>query len=606
MFIFAFASVKAQVYQLMPQYGYDAKRMNFDSTLSIPTFCGVPSIKSIYTKKGAIAFDSCNGRFYYYDPKLLTWSTITGGSTDTTSLSNRINNKVDSVKKSGDSVYFYKNGIAYFTFKDASSQTLQNVLDNSSTNKNGYIYSYDKLFIGTGNDGNSEGGKGLFITGVETDLAEIAWLGSYDSLTNTPSGFMTGNVIKGNSISSDTTTYKPLGISNSGQLVNLSSWGSPKIDSLKRSSDSVYAKKNGSWIFQYKDSIGGANGFVPYTGATQDVDLGNNKISTKSVYITGTAGNGHLHLKHQSADATATGQSTSLFANSDGDLKWKNDGNYYTTLKTQQSADRIYTFQNKSYTLGDSADIAARVKYTDTATILLPYLRKIDTSSLSSRINLKLNISDSSGMLTPYLRKIDTSSLSSRINLRVLYTDTATMLTNYMRKSDTTAMLNPYQRKYRSAYSMNVNNTNAGANSSETTYKQFASATYSGSITWTGTTAPSGTTNHTYSWNQVGKLVTIRINLIYSVAGSTLTQVACALPSDCPTPEVPSGIGAANDVISYGIGMLTTNLNTTSSATAVLFSALRVNPTATGYEIAIPRASANYRYAYATIQYFAQ
>ena len=159
--------------------------------------------------------------------------------------------------------------------------------------------------------------------------------------------------------------------------------------------------------------------------------------------------------------------------------------------------------------------------------------------------------------------------------------------------------------KSHSAYTFMANNTNATANTAETTYKQFASATYSGSITWTGTTAPSGTTNHTYSWNQVGKLVTIRINLIYSVAGSTLTQVACALPSDCPTPEIPSGIGAANDVISYGSGMLTTNLNTTSSATAVLFSALRVNPTATGYEIAIPRASANYRYAYATIQYFA-
>jgi hypothetical protein len=53
---------------------------------------------------------------------------------------------------------------------------------------------------------------------------------------------------------------------------------------------------------------------------------------------------------------------------------------------------------------------------TDTTAMLTPYLRKVDTASLSNRINLKLNISDSSAMLTPYLRKVDTLSLSNRIN----------------------------------------------------------------------------------------------------------------------------------------------------------------------------------------------
>ena len=36
--------------------------------------------------------------------------------------------------------------------------------------------------------------------------------------------------------------------------------------------------------------------------------------------------------------------------------------------------------------------------------MLNPYLRKIDTTSLSNRINLKLSISDTSAMLSPYLR----------------------------------------------------------------------------------------------------------------------------------------------------------------------------------------------------------
>jgi hypothetical protein len=106
---------------------------------------------------------------------------------------------------------------------------------------------------------------------------------------------------------------------------------------------------------QYIDGTGALqtfpalSGYVPYTGATQDVDLDTFKLSASSVYIEGTAGNGHLHLKHQSADATATGQSTSLWADTNGDIKWKNDGNYKTTLKTSlNNADRIYTFPNEN------------------------------------------------------------------------------------------------------------------------------------------------------------------------------------------------------------------------------------------------------------------
>jgi hypothetical protein len=97
--LFALKS-NGQVYQAMTQYGYDVKRMNFDSTLQIPTVCGVPTLKSVVgVKKAAIAFDSCNKRFYFYNPKLLAWDTIKGGagngSTDTTSLSNRINLKLN-------------------------------------------------------------------------------------------------------------------------------------------------------------------------------------------------------------------------------------------------------------------------------------------------------------------------------------------------------------------------------------------------------------------------------------------------------------------------------------------------------------------------------
>lgn len=97
---------------------------------------------------------------------------------------------------------------------------------------------------------------------------------------------------------------------------------------------------------------GGSGVYVPYTGATQDVDLDANKLSAESIYIEGTNGAGHLHLKHQNADATATGQSTALFADVNGDIKYKNDNDYYTTLKTSlNTADRVYTFPNADCTL---------------------------------------------------------------------------------------------------------------------------------------------------------------------------------------------------------------------------------------------------------------
>lgn len=128
---------------------------------------------------------------------------------------------------------------------------------------------------------------------------------------------------------------------------------------------------------------------VPYTGATQDVDLGGNGLNAKFIKITGTAGNGHIDLKHQSGNPSSQGNSSVLFADNNGYLKWKNDNLYFSTFKMPQTADRVYTFENKSYTIGDSAEIAGRVEYTDTASMLSPYLRKIDTASLSNRIDGK-------------------------------------------------------------------------------------------------------------------------------------------------------------------------------------------------------------------------
>lgn len=93
-----------------------------------------------------------------------------------------------------------------------------------------------------------------------------------------------------------------------------------------------------------------------------------------------------------------------------------------------------------------SSRINERVKYSDTAAMLNPYLLKIDTFSLSNRINLKQNLitltttgtsgnatfNQSTGALNIPNYSTDTTSLSNRINERVKYSDTAAMLANYL------------------------------------------------------------------------------------------------------------------------------------------------------------------------------
>lgn len=81
-------------------------------------------------------------------------------------------------------------------------------------------------------------------------------------------------------------------------------------------------------------------------------------INATSLHAKGTAGNGHLGLKHQTANASAAASESVLFADVNGDIKWKNDNLFYSTFKTSaNTADRIYTFPNVSGTVITTGDI---------------------------------------------------------------------------------------------------------------------------------------------------------------------------------------------------------------------------------------------------------
>ena len=155
-----------------------------------------------------------------------------------------------------------------------------------------------------------------------------------------------------------------------------------------------------------------------------------------------------------------------------------------------------------------------------------------------------------------------------------------------------------------SAYSMRVNNTNATANATQTTYRSPGIQTYTGSIAWTGTTAPSGATNHSYNWTQIGNLVTLNITLRYAVAGSALTVVLIDLPSDCPNPIKPSGLTSAFEKLYIGSGRFSVG-TTTQSATPLAEASIRNNISATGFQVFIQNAaSVGATLAQVTIQYF--
>lgn len=376
---------KGQVYQEMPQYGYRANRMAFDSTLQIPTVCGVPTLKSNVTKKAAIAFDSCNNKFYKYNPKTLTWSEISGGGT----IPN-LQQVTDSGNTTTNDIYAQNVFTNYGTAITDDGQVITEVV----TFRPDITDNTKRIFLAPRID--------LPISAYVLNLPNPTT--NYQVLALSVNGNYADSTGDISVPTIDTTSLSnrinlKLNISDTTNM--LSSYFNAINYGLTKSSQTVSVDTSKiSTLYQ-------TNLKVPYTGATQDVDLDIYKLSAQSLQVMGTGGNGHIDLKHQSANATATGQTTALFANSNGDLKWKNAGNYYTTLTTQQTADRAYTFQNKSYTLADSVDVANKVNISDTSTMLSKYLRKTDTSSLSSRIDTKLNSSDSSTYYTKY--RSDTS-----------------------------------------------------------------------------------------------------------------------------------------------------------------------------------------------------
>lgn len=129
--------------------------------------------------------------------------------------------------------------------------------------------------------------------------------------------------------------------------------------------------------------------------------------------------------------------------------------------------------------------------------------------------------------------------------------------------------------------------------------------TYSGSVTWSGTTAPSGSTNHTYQWQRTGNKVTVTFHFSYSVAGSNVSSLSFPLPSDLPAVKTPAGYAGNNDVLYTGSGSINTSL-TAQSGTSMK-SYLTINAASNGWNMIIAAsAGSNALVANCTMEYFVQ
>jgi hypothetical protein len=75
--LFSFLSSFGQLTPMTAfQYGF--KRIVVDSTLQIPSFCGVPTLRNSTVKNGALAMDTCANKLYKYT-RAAGWSEVSGG-----------------------------------------------------------------------------------------------------------------------------------------------------------------------------------------------------------------------------------------------------------------------------------------------------------------------------------------------------------------------------------------------------------------------------------------------------------------------------------------------------------------------------------------------
>lgn len=400
-FLLLFLTTKSfsQVYQEMPQYGYRANRFAFDSTLQIPTTCGVPTLKSVVSinKKSAIAYDSCNSKFYTYNPITQVWSEVGGGSGSGSDTSKvviaQVHNETATTLLRGEVVYLFGS-----TGNVASVKRANNKQDVSSSKTFGIV----RRDIPAGGTG--------FVT-TQGQIEKLN-LGSYNE----------GDVLWLDSLDGQFTKVKPQAPYH-GVFIGI-------VERANNGNGLAYIKPQNGYelneIHDVKITTPLNNQIIAYSD-TQSIWKNRNVYSvvdTASTIATKTNLNNYVNLTTAQTIAgqktfssqikmPATGSQLILQVNNDGTI------NGMSTTVFPSPSELAYV---KGVTSAVQTQINSKVNISDTASMLSPYLR---TNTANANFLSKVNVNDTAAMLSPYaknnlvatkLNATDTASLSNRIN----------------------------------------------------------------------------------------------------------------------------------------------------------------------------------------------
>jgi hypothetical protein len=661
--LFISFSAFGQQYTPMTAAGYQMKRIKADSTLHIPSFCGVPTLRNSTAKQGALAMDTCAGYLYMWT-NADGWDTVNvsgggggGGNQDLQSVLDNGNsafNKDISLygKTSGNQIYLSGMDNNYMPFM-ALGDSIGGAV---------YTYTYPQATIEFINKYQSQKLKQqdsiratIYLPTQNIDATDtLATLKNVRNSSSTIDTTSLSNRINAKLSISDSTTYYTKFRSDTSRTNIYNAINT----NVKLSDSTLYQTK-------FRSDTARTNTYTAINSKLNKSDTTNAFLISVSqpndsslTFVKGTTSTNYVI--RSSVAGSATRLVTTVYNNTGSTIlagsvvyisgrhssnlptialaEANNEENSYKTFALVESniptsssgvviqAGKIENLNlpTSSYTDGDIVYLSPTVPGGITTTkplapfhicklgsvtrahptfgaievkiengwqmdemsdVQIPLYPNDSTLLQYSRFDsLWHSVSVTNAIGSNYLKPSDTTSLSNRINTKVNLSDTSV-----------------FQRKSIAAYSFQANNTNASANSTSFTFREQASQTLSSGITWNGT-APSGSTNHQYRWNQIGNLVTFYATLVYGTAGSNNTQLTLTLPSDLPTPFSPTGLTSASNMLYYGAANMATS--TTAVVTVTRPCMLRRNSANNGFEILVTAATAQaMTFVSITIQY---
>lgn len=439
------------------------------------------------------------------------------------------------------------------------------------------------IFIGKDAGRNQIGSNKLMISNSDTSFPLIKGdfsnytlgvNGKFGIKTETPDSVLTvnGGVRLSSLYSSNDASDSMLVIKSNGGLGyrQISSTTTGGIDSLKQSNDSVFARKNSQFVFQYKNAydtvytqspimsmVSGDSNIIFFNADTANAWRGGSSAANDTAKVV-------IAKVHNATGTTLQRGEVVYLSGANGDVASVKRANN----KQDSTSSKTFGIVRRDIAAGDTGYITTQgqieklnlgaynpgdILWLDSIdgqfTKVVPqapyhsvFLGVVERANNGNGL---MYVKPQNGYELQELHNVQVNGIEN--NQILVYSDTQQVWKN--RSAYTVIDTTKLQQKSLPAYSIMGNNTNAAANPTAVYYKD-TSGTYTGSITWTPAgSAPSGATNHTYRWTRIGNQVTITISLVYQTFGTSLTQVVIALPSDAPTPLKPTGLTAASNPI---------------------------------------------------------